>query len=590
MSDFARSLRTAWFGVKSHKNALLVLSIFCVILFPAFTMITVSGQQVEYYSSGYQIVLSVYGGIVAVAAGLVFPITFFSYVYNRIECDFYNAMPVRRSQYFWGYFAASAVIFIIPWSITAIIHCFITKWGNNLWKPFLLSLGLFFVLYCAMVFAVTFSGSKLCAVLTFAIMNVLPVMVVLFPITAAGADTISYGQRLVDNIMALTPASAVYWLFDENQFSYVIPIQLGFALAELIAAFFMFKYRKSESTMALAFPKTRYYYQYGIMLLTAVYVCYLYTNGCYHLYIDFEDGRLRVQYYTNFLERDRWVQMIFFTLVFVLLAFILTNMILEKSPRAAFKKIRHYFFFLGGYAVFLLITIPLAINLLPKSVLPFTPDYAAVYVYGYEEITEEEYNKMCDNNLYFYTAEIKETVSDEKKEFIDEYGNSVQDYEYENHYYKKIIKDAFIVTDKEKLDKLTESLSDYPENEYPDFVIFPLRDSWYNLSTVRTIYDHKLPDSNYTEFKIAFGRGLNITSDIDEKELDDRITDDKYYPNINIFVKESIATRRGYAVDPSFITEYKDYNINLDPDRFLRDMPESASPAEWTYAREAELQ
>ncbi|MCM1298923.1 MAG: ABC transporter permease [Firmicutes bacterium] len=574
MSNFATGLKTAWFGVKNNKNMLIVISIFCIAVFPAFTLISLINPSDD---KPYYYILMVYGVIVSLAAGLVIPISFFSYLYNRSACDFFNAMPVRRSQYFWGYFAASVLVFLIPWSITALIHCFITRWSTNLWTPFLLSLGIFFVLYCSMTFAVTFSGSKLCAVLTFIIMNILPVMVALFPISAAGADTLAYGQRIADNIMAVTPVSALAWVSNEDGlFDGIIPIQIGFAIIELIASFFMFKYRKSESTMALAFPKTRYFYQYGVLLLAALFIDTLFVSQCYSYRVYYENGGIRAYNYTNF-PSGFWSETVFFTLVFVLVAFILTNMILEKNPRAAFKKIRHYFFFIGGYGVFLLITVPLAINLMPKSVLPFTPKYAAVYAYGYEEITYDEYESINRNKSEF-TALIYRQISDEEiaeTEYAAEYA-SQWEYEHETHYYKKVIKDAFIVTDKKKLKELTGVLGTFVpeyngESTYNGLIIYPADRSYHTLDHL--IYevesDEALPSKDYTELKIAFAKdSLSISSDIDEKLLDRRITHNVYYDQ-SIFTKESIVTRIGYTSDLEYISKYKDYGIELDPDGYF---------------------
>lgn len=572
MNDFARSAKTAWFGVKHHRNMLIAMLIFCVLIFPAFTLISVRGQADNYDSYLYPMVMSIYGIMVSFAAGLAMPVSFFSYLYNRSACDFYNAMPIRRSQYFWGYFAASALMFAVPWALTALIHCFISEWGNNLWKPFLLSLGLFFVLYCSMTFAVTFSGSKLCAVLTFVIMNILPVMVVMFPITAAGADAVAYGQRIADSVMALTPVSAAAWFTDENPFSNIIPVQLGFGVIELVVSFFMFKYRKSESTMALAFPKTRYFYQYGVMLLTAMFIDAMFVSQCFRYQVYFENGGLRAYNYTNF-GNGFWSSTIFFTLVFVLIAFIITNMVLEKTPRAAFKKIRHYFFFVGGYGIFLIITVSLAVNLLPQSILPFTPKYAAVYVYGYEEISENEYDDMYRNGLGYYAASITLEKGDNTVKYTDDFGNEWSDYEREERYYKKTVREAFIVTDKAKLKELQKMMGSELENEYPDIVIFPADRGYCTLTNYgATVYsESELPSEDYTEFKIAFSKdGKTFDGDVEESDLDNRITNDSFHPSNNIFVKTNISVRLGYASDPSLITGYKDYGITLSPGREIR--------------------
>lgn len=570
MNDFSRTVKTAWFGVKSHINMLTVMCIFCVLIFPAFTLITASANNLEYYRSEYGLLLSSYGMIVSVIAGLVMPLSFYSFIYNRVSCDFYGAMPVRRSQYFWGYFSSSCLIFLVPWAATAIIHVIITENGNNLWRPFLLSLALFFVLYCSMTLAVTFSGSAPCAVLTFIIANALPATTILFPILVSGVDFTAYGKKFIDFIMAVTPVSAVFWFADEDVFIRVLPVQVIFGVLELVASFFMFKYRKTESTMALAFPKTRYYYQYGIMLLVAMFVCAVTFNSypspfnVYH-YLDYADGMLK-PYTNSHVDNDYMASAVFFTLVFVLLAFILTNMILEKNPRAAFKKIRHYFIFLGGYALFLLITVSLSINFLPKSTLPFTPKYAVFYVYGLEEIDKSEFEQLANANSDRLTS--IGVVKSGSEEWGSSYHSALGDSDtVDRHYYKRFVKDAFVVTDKAKLRELEKIVGEANPNS--DVIIFDSDQSRWSLCGYYTVHSaDELPTEDYTDFKISFVKeGEQITSDIDEKKLDYRISDNQYSSYADIFIKENVHIRYGSAKNPSVLEKYRDYNVNLPSNR-----------------------
>ena len=568
MNDFSRTVKTAWYGIKSHKNSLLILSIFCVFLLPVFTIISAK-TEVEYYSEFYPNTLYVYGAFLAIVTGLVLPLNFFSYLYNRSEKDFYYAMPIKRSQYFWGYFASSAVIFIIPWTALTVIMCCLSEWGNNLWGPYLQGLGLFFVLYCSMVFAVTFCGSGLCAFVTFCVMNVLPIAVFAFPLAAAGVDIDAHIELLADKIMAITPVSALNW-YGSGDYGYMIPIQIAFGVLELAGAFFLFKYRKGESTMALAFSRFRYPYQYIVMLLAAAGMDAIIFSGYTRYYVYGTSSGVEINRNTPWENGNFWREIIFLSIVTVLVSFILLNMILEKNPRAAFSKVRHLFIFTGGYVVFAVIAVSVASSAIPHSVLPFSPKAAVVYAYGYQEITQSEYDKMKDDyrsDPVFSFAVPKEGGGAEMAgsvipEYADTYDHTQElepDYDY--YFYKRVLIDAFTVTGRDKLKELVKLVEKEPV-EYPDFIIFP--SSVYTMSArsrITSYQDAALSDG-YIDFKITFikdGRGFE--GDVREKDLEEQITDE--WSHRYNYSRRGFVSRIGFAKDPSMITDFKDHSVIL---------------------------
>lgn len=568
MNDFARTAKTAWFGIKSHKNSLLILSIFCIFLFPVFTVIFAGGKE-EYYSEYYPNLLYVYGVFLTIFAGLVLPLNFFSYLYRRSEKDFYYAMPIKRSQYFWGYFASSTVIFIIPWTALTVIMCCLSEWGNNLWGPYLQGIGLFFVLYCSMLFAVTFCGSVLCAFVTFCVMNVLPIAVFAFPLTAAGVDIEAHIELLADKIMAVTPISALTWYGDGFGYGYIIPIQIAFAVLELAGAFFLFKYRKSESTMALAFSRYRYPYQYIVMLLAVMGMDAVIFSAYTRYYVYGESDGVSVNQNTPWGSGDFWRSIIFLSIVTILISFILLNMILEKNPRAAFSRIRHLFIFTGGYIIFAVIAVSVASSAIPHSVLPFTPKAAVVYVYGYQEITQSEYDKMREDyhsELTFSFAVPKESGSDEKEgliiaEYADTYEHTkILEPEYDYYFYKRVLRDAFTVTQRDKLKELVKLVEKDPV-EYPDFIIFP--SSVYQMSAHSgIIHQDAALSEGYTDFKISFVKdGNDFEGDVWENDLEPHITDD--YTHSYNYSSRGLVSRMGFAKDPSMITDFKDHSVIL---------------------------
>lgn len=442
MDYINKTLKTAWFGIISNRVLLGIMTLIFVVILP--------GLAVVFEDAEYEGTARAYGLIIAYFGGLIIPFAMFSYVQNRRECDFYNSMPVKRSQYFWGYFIAGFGIFLAPCLLMFLLHFFFCG-EVALFAYFLQSTAVFTVIYCFMILSVMFSGSFLSSIVTFLLINaVVPVAFV--TITAlAGLDVSCYLMRFgEEKLFMLTPLSsgifAAYIEENHPQMLDALMWQLLAALFAVVIAFFLHRYRRSESTTALAFPKTRWFYQYSVMLTVALAVGavmsvsilstpYLYDN--YYDYYDLEAHPL-----LQFADSQSLALFIFLTVAAVLITFVLMNIIVERSGGAAFKGIQHFFIFLAGYGLIFILLLPMAMCHLPKYIVPFEPDSAVIEMYLYRPATPEEAEKIMSGEANGAFNGVR-------------YGGN------ENEMYVSDVSDftAYCMVDKEKLKSLCAVLS-----------------------------------------------------------------------------------------------------------------------------------
>lgn len=492
MSYPLKLLKTAWFGIKNNKVLLGFMLLMCVVIFPAFSVIFVS----ENYSTG------VFECISAYFCGIVVPIAMFGYLHQGRECEFYNAMPVKKSQYFWGYVIAGFLTFLIPLTLLSVVQ---SAFGYRDWNNFYLkSIGAFLSIYCSAVLAVVFSGSTASTVVTLIIRNGLAIALVALPLMIAAVDVNAYVELLFRPICILTPITVGNAILDP-QTTGVQGYQLIVAAIELITAFFLHRYRRNETSTALAFPRSRYFYQYTVMLIFALGAdaLLLPVSGSYN------------SEYGIITSGDEFSMVVFLTLLVIFISFMLMNMVLEKNTKAAFKKIRHFFLFSIGYGILILSVSGICANCIPPSVLPFRPDSAVIEVYSVEEVSEKD-----DFDLQLYQ------------------GNRA-------HFYKKIQQEEFAVISPDKVNKLVY-FAMYPDNNCTGNSFFGLlpkniKSPFETRSGGYYVYGNPFPISEaFTLFTVEFRRSGRAEGEQ------------------AVIPYDASTTRYGYASSPELILDYKD--------------------------------
>lgn len=413
MKDIQKTLKVTWFGIKNSKVLFILMLILCCFFIPAF--IYLGMNESDYLLNAHDI--SIIGTFVAYAGGIFTPFVLFSYLHNRTEQNFYSSMPVKRTQYFFGYFLSGMLMFLVPYTLMFVICGFLPNSG--LWAGFFKPVGMYFVLYCALTLCMMFCTSRAGAVTTYILRNGLAASLVILPFILASLDSNAYFELLSDKILMFTPLGTAFCINED--YEHILTVQLIIALAELIVSYLLYIRRRNETSLALAFPKTRYFYQYAVMTVAALYITAFFAAmfGVNSHYGD-----------------DDWAYVIFFTIALTFIVFVILNVILEKNSKAAFHKIRHLFIFLAGFGIITTVTVNLLISLVPYSVLPFTPKFAVVRLYTVEMCSDGE-----NPNFGVY-------ISHNDKESYDKNPQWVQCHAEK---YK-----TFIVTDEKKLKALTD--------------------------------------------------------------------------------------------------------------------------------------
>ena len=417
---FVKTLRIAYFGVRNNLVLAGILLFIACIVFPAayLTMVVnwYSMEEIRKLHDGTEL----FSMFWAMGAGVLIPAVMFSFVHKRQTRDFYHSMPVRREQYFIGYTLAGFVLFLLPYLLMCTIMAILgdarvaAEHGSGLmafmWTG--RTVVLFVIIYAAALMSMMFSSSMFTSIVTFAVLNSFAFVTVFCSIEMNDyIDMSAYMSALMPYVIVFMPIGGAVSFADLlNQYNteWVLWAQFGIALIELVLAFIMYKYRRGETTMSLAFPRTRYVLQYGVMFLVAMFGIVL-SNAILHR--GFTPGRI-------------YPESIIWTAVFVFATFVIMNMILEKNFRAAFHKIRHFFIFSASFAVVLFIIFGI-VSGLPRWVVPIKTDAVLLYVTRYEVVyyppgtTPEGYYSGYENDDGFYQYEERDretiVISDPKQ-------------------------------------------------------------------------------------------------------------------------------------------------------------------------------
>lgn len=487
-----KTLKIISFGIKNNRVLAGFMLLICGFICPAIALMADRGS----YHSSFTGYILVFGVAAAYFAGFFFPLVFFSYTRSRRLYDFYAAMPVKKRQYFWGYFFSGIIMFIVPIFVMDVILAVLGGGRGSLeFSYFAGPLAVFFSIYCSMTLAVMFSGSTVSTVITFFLRNIFVICLVVPILFMAGVNIESYYILLYDKAIVTSPLlSAAPFLDDSLQ--WIWAWQFGIGVLEVTAAFFLHKYRRSETAMALAFPKSRLPYQYIVLLMFVMTV-----NTVVMIVMGLSNGALSSNYTAN--GRFIWGSgdiktIVFFDVIAAFLMFILLNIVLERSSRAAFKGIRHLLFFFVGFFMLAGLSGKL-LNYIPRIYTPIDPDYAVIWVYrpvdsDSVDPESEEFEKAllrgeykCD---YYYE------INEDSDEYIRHIGRLLKR------------EDFFVATSRKSLDELVRIC----EGDTSHYNIIGTGDFYHDINYTNWINRYKYitaPDGSdtlYFEILLAKGR------------------------------------------------------------------------------------
>lgn len=510
MNDFLKTLKVAWFGIKNSKVLFMLMLILCCILVPALIYLSMNEDfvSISYYE------MRAVGTLTAYICGIFAPAFLFSYLHNRTEQDFYSSMPVKRPQYFFGYFISGMLIFLVPYTLMFVICGFLPNTG--LWAGYLKPVGMYFVLYCSLTLCMLLCTSKAGAAVTYVLRNGLPASLVVLPFILANLDSSAYFELLSDKILMLTPIGTGFCLMED--YEHILSVQLIIAAAELALSYFLYIKRRNETSLALAFPKARYLYQYAVMTVAALYITAIFVL---------------MFGITSRYNEDKWIYVIFFTAAFSFGVFVILNVILEKNSKAAFHKIRHLFIFFGGFGIITLFVVNALMLSLPQSVLPFAPKFAVVSVYTVEEVDK---NERWEFSSYVH------------------HEDSPKNEEAEHIYCHVKPYKTFIVTDNEKLKALNE-LAQKPIDYFDSYSNLSLLRSHSSWGYMNLYFQEEVP-SDLIAVKIDFyNANISFKDEITQEALDELIG----RSDLQGTYRQS--TRYGFGREEKYILSFADVNV-----------------------------
>ena len=460
MNDYMKkTLKVTLYGLKSKW-------VFIALIFPLSLGIVAAWKAVTgEYGGGSKVV-------VAAILGVVLPIEMFGYLHKRTARDFYSSMPIKRSQYFFGHLITCVIAFLIAYiPLNLVFAIYPEPFGEN----FLQGLEVFLVMFAVTVLAVMLSGSLLSTLVTLFILNFAVFEIADLIILLCQVDESVYFSSKFVNVIEMLSPFMIIGNIDNNAGFLTVFLMLLMAVVHLVIAFFLHRYRKNESTAAVAFPKTRYIFQYIVMFMVALLVStretysYIYLGGYYG------EGKT----FSRFIRQTFEYPCFFpYSFIAIFITFVIVNMIFEKTPRGVFKKIRHLFIFTLGYSVFyLLIVGGLLYTSMPFTFVPFDSDLVLVSVYKYEEkgrvLRETEEDEFYYNGGYF--KEPQEAVSIDRSEneetaepsdsyfinILQDQNNAGKWYAYfdgdkYNYYFKQTDTTVYAVTDKKYINQLSK--------------------------------------------------------------------------------------------------------------------------------------
>lgn len=482
--------------------------------------------------------------IISAALGFFMPLIMFQHMFRRGEYDFYAAMPIKKSRYFWGFTIAAVAAFLMIYIVVTSVNGIITGLPDHKCGCFFSGLALFFSVFCATMLAIMLSKSLFAFFVAFIIINgfVIETFEVLWHFLEVNFNT--YFSATQGIISFFTPFIAAQLFYPENQYWAMGFLPLIMAAAELAAAFFLHRIRNNDGRSPLAFSKTRYPIQYLIMFMAAFFA------NANHI-----SARNRIRDFTEFCNKVFRGDIILNTLIIILITFILTNMIFENSPRGVFRKIRHLFIFTGMYGIiYFLIIGGLLYPNLPQNFVPFKSNAAVIYVYNYEERSEEEYNASrnaydkawedvynCDTSdadyerLHEIAVEVGENHSRWQIAYVDE---SIS----EQRYLRATDVTAYFVTNGEYIDYLSQKVK-----ESSPIHIYSINEQGYNgiLSDYED-FDESANSYGYNKTKIENTRIVDIVfydmyNDATEEDINNWIQNGKY-------LHERSVSKHGYGV------------------------------------------
>lgn len=552
-----KTFRIALYGLSSNK-------VFIVLMFMVSMITFILTMNAWNYSMGEQV------GFIAISGllGVFMPVVMFQHMLKRREYDFYTAMPVKKSCYFWGFGLAAFMSFLMIWlflfSVTVMLGF------TEAIRYFLPGFMLYFTVSSATVLALVLSKSVFSFIMIFLILNFLALELFGGFLSIFNVDSRVYMIAFEKTLSFFTPfySAQLFFQYDRDWLLLgLLPVVMGGI--QLAAAFLLHRRRSGEGQDTLAFSKTRCPIQYIIMFMAALTPALLSLDTFYYRreknFGDFVSATVKEGHFVGI------------TLVVIFGTFVITNMIFENTPRGVFKKVRHLFIFTAGYWIFYFFILgAILFPNIPLTYVPFNGNMAIVSVYGFEEKTEAEYNEMMSvyNNALFEHNNYNGESGEEYSRLYNLYNKASEEehrwknvYEDETakYFYRKANVASYIVTDSEYLKNISDRLAEMSKNfkgnfyQYWDFG-YPNIISDARVSPDRENAYSYIDEKYYYENALIFEIALYELTDWQYDEFTEKYGKDEFYVSGDmIFNNRHRYSFRTYVDSPEALKEFSEH-------------------------------
>ena len=225
-----KTFRIALYGLSSNK-------VFIVLMFMVSMITFILTMNAWNYSMGEQV------GFIAISGllGVFMPIIMFQHMLKREEYDFYTAMPVKKSCYFWGFGLAAFMSFLMIWLILFFVIG-ILGFPEGI-KYFFPGFMLYFTVSSATVLALVLSKSVFSFIMIFFILNGFVAELFAVFMSLFVLDERIYFVTLKNIIYFFTPFTSVRLFVSEDadRLLGMLPVIMGGI--QLAAAFLLHRIR-----------------------------------------------------------------------------------------------------------------------------------------------------------------------------------------------------------------------------------------------------------------------------------------------------------------------------------------------------------
>lgn len=226
--------------------------------------------------------------------------TYFFYLHNRRQLDFYHSLPISRTKLYFNQYIAGALAALVPYVVMLLLAALVTvlfgyggyvQWGS-FWLSLVFHVLFFLVIYSIVIVAAMLTGNVVLQVIVAAVLfAVFPAALFLAYATMSLFFTTYYAEMSNLAIFALksSPLTAYFAYGTEN-----LPVTALLAVILLLGivvfgglALLLYRRRQTEAAgHAIAFASFRPILKYPVMFLTAL------AGGLFFREISQSDGWL----------------------------------------------------------------------------------------------------------------------------------------------------------------------------------------------------------------------------------------------------------------------------------------------------------